>query len=154
MFKSVTKIIKKARRLDTNDLLETAVSNAGVQQQMVDFNQNQMYELGVDAKGEPLGDYSPVTIHGKPGPNGFPGKIEKGQRYDHITLKDTGEFYDSMKVQVDSDSATITGDMDKPDKDLSAQWPDALGLTPESLAEVMPMIKEQTVMALKNRLFI
>ena len=52
-----------------------------------------MYKDGIRSDGSKIGTYSNLTIEFK--------KI-KGQKYDHITLKDTGDFYDSFKPFVDS----------------------------------------------------
>jgi hypothetical protein len=70
------------------------------------MNQEQMYELGQDSNGELIGGggYSPITIWIKE---------KKGQRVDHITLRDTGDFYNSMTVEVSSGEFIIDADADK-----------------------------------------
>lgn len=91
-----------------------------------------MYEEGIDSKSESLGEYSPHTKQIK---------IEKGQRYDHITLKDTGEFYDSIKItNVRTGQFTIKGDMIKPDTNLETIYPNALGLTDENLSVISSLV--------------
>ena len=55
--------------------------------------QDQLFEKGIRSDNTQIGEYSPFTISIKQA---------KGQRYDHITLKDTGDFYDSFTAFVDS----------------------------------------------------
>jgi len=92
----------------------------------------QLFEQGVDDKGDliqPEG-YSLNTIFGT---EQYEGKIEKGQRYDHVTLNDTGAFYDSFTVTVGKGSFTINANGKKEDVDLiKAYGNDILGLTEES----------------------
>lgn len=121
----------KLTRLNPNEILSVSLDNPGVKQQIIDRNQEQMYEQGIDSKSESLGEYSPNTIKIKQ---------EKGQRYDHITLNDTGEFYDSMKVVPQGSGAVISADMQKPDTNLETIYPEALGLTEESKEQVKPIL--------------
>jgi hypothetical protein len=48
---------------------------------------DQLYDKGIRADGKAVGEYSPWT-------KGV--KQAKGQRYDHITLRDTSNFHDSF----------------------------------------------------------
>lgn len=40
-------------------------------------------------------------------------KIKKGQPYDRVTLKDTGEFYDSLHVEFDSEGFRVLSNDEK-----------------------------------------
>ena len=61
---------------------------------IIDLNtEEQLYSQGVDSKGVQLGEYSIYT-------KGL--KQNKGQRTDHITLKDTGEFYKSFSIRLEN----------------------------------------------------
>lgn len=51
--------------------------------------QEQLFKLGQDAKGDSLGSYAASTKRIK---------IRKRQPIDRVTLKDTGDFYDSITV--------------------------------------------------------
>ena len=92
----------------------------------------QLYEKGIDSEGLELYPfYSEATILYKQ---------EKGQRYDHVTLKDTGAFYKSFAVVVGPDYFLIEADPDKGDNDLlDIYGEDVLGLTEESKAEIMKL---------------
>ena len=132
--------LKKLASLNPQEILRRALENTGVKQQIIDYNQEQMYEQGIDSAGESLGEYSHVTIKIKQ---------EKGQRIDHITLKDAGDFYDSMRIVTTDKSALIEADMQKPDTDLEIIYPKALGLTEDSKNEIMPMIIGQMMKEIK-----
>ena len=121
--------MKRLTSVTPEELLKSALEEPLIESQIIDLNQKQLYEQGVESDGTPTGDYSLRTVNEK---------ISAGEPYDHVTLKDTGDFYDSMKVELTDNSAVITGDMQKPDRDLEEGWPKALGLTEESLNEIKP----------------
>jgi hypothetical protein len=51
----------------------------------------QLFEKGVDGLGKKLKQYTPFTISEKK---------KKGQKFSNTTLKDTGQFYSSFRVDV------------------------------------------------------
>ena len=94
----------------------------------------QLYERGVDGNGESLGEYSEFTKQIK--------QLE-GQRFDHITLNDTGEVYESFEVIVGQDSFTITANDNKGDKRLfDVYGEDVAGLTDESFDDLFLTIRD------------
>lgn len=145
MFGSIKRIGNNLKQLNSRDIVKKVLSEPSIQTQAIDLNQSQMYEKGVDSKGFSMGEYSPATIYGT---KNFEGKIAKGQRYDHVTLKDTGAFYDSMKIVNSNDQFVIVGDLPE---GAQRQWPDALGLTNESKDEIMPEIKERIIESIKQK---
>jgi hypothetical protein len=73
-----------------------------VQDEIIRINtEDQLEEEGIDSLGRKLGDYAPSTIAYK---------RRKGQRYDHVTLKDTGDFYNSFNVKVNVNEIIIDAD--------------------------------------------
>ena len=121
------------RKLNQNKIFDEVINDSTIQAQIVDLNQDQL-QHGLDSVGDSTGEYSKtsVNVYGK-----TPGKI---------VLKDTGEFYDSMKVAQSSDSFYVSGDTIKEGGvNLLDRWPDALGLTDESIAEILPEISEKSV---------
>lgn len=143
MFESIIRVCKNVKKLDEGKLFKRVFDNKGVQRQVIDLNQSQMYDDGIDSKGQELGQYHPYTIVIKE---------KKGQRTDHITLKDTGEFYGSMKIKAGKDGIVISADMKKPDTDLEKIYPFALGLNEKSLSEIrefiLPIYIEEVRMAI------
>jgi hypothetical protein len=134
------------KKLNQDKILHGILSDDLVQAQIVDLNQKQLYEQGLQADGTPTGEYSPITIAYKQqfgDARGIPG------RTDHITGLDTGETYDSMKVESKSEGIIITaedrnGFFDVEDK--------GLGLTNESLSEIRPEIRQGIINEVRKAL--
>lgn len=139
MFEVFKNLGRNLATLDKKKMLNEILSVRSLQAQIIDLNQAQMYDKGVDSDGVSLGNYSMATIYGT---TKFEGKIQKGQRYDHVTLKDTGESYDTMKVIHGRDGFFIDG---KFPESVERKWPDALGLTNDSKDEIIPEIKERLI---------
>lgn len=97
--------------------------------------EDQLEEDGIDSLGRDLGDYSPYTKILK--------KL-KGQRTDHITLKDTGDFYESFVAVVNNSEIIIDADGIKDDgTDLFRQYGnDIAGLTDENLQFIINEIRD------------
>jgi hypothetical protein len=104
----------------------------------------QLFEQGVDDKGDliqPEG-YAPYTIEYKKA---------TGQRFDHVTLNDTGAFYDSFTVTVGKGSFTINANGKKEDVDLiEAYGNDILGLTEESKNALIEYVFEVIWQEVRN----
>lgn len=141
-----------------NVMLRAILSNADLQQRILDLNRlGQLYEKGVDKHGTSLevhgGRYTDKTISIKSG---------KGQRVDHVTLKDTGEFYASFTLYVgdsyfEIDANTIKEGRDysgdKYGDDLTTRWGEGiLGLTQESKDELSEWITGPLTDAVKRYL--
>lgn len=124
------------KNLNADQIFMTVMDDASLQAQMIDLNQQQLYDKGVDANGDPTGQYAHATIYGTVN---FEGKIAKGQPYDHVTLKDSGASYDTMKVKNENDGAEIIGNF--PDA-VKRGWPEALGLTDESIQDISPAVND------------
>lgn len=140
MFGVVKDLGNNMKRLNKNKLLKEVVSEQQVQAQIIDLNQSQMFDKGIEADGSSLGDYSPTSV------------TKYGKRPGRIQLKDTGEFYDSMKVGIKEDGFIITGDTDKGDVDLAQVYPNVLGLTDDSIDELLPEITERLIDKLKTEI--
>lgn len=105
-------------------------SQASFRKLIIDLNtQEQLFEQGIDSKGRSLGEYSTYT-------RGL--KQNKGQIFDHITLKDTGEFYRSFSLKLEGASFRIVADGQKEDTNLFKEYGiDILGLTEDSMSVVI-----------------
>lgn len=101
--------------------------NVEVRKLIIDLNTiEQLYEEGIDSKGVRLGDYSTYT-------KGI--KQNNGQRNDHITLNDTGDFYNSFRVVFDGNSIRIVANPFKEDTNLFKEYGiDIVGLTEDSMS--------------------
>lgn len=120
MFERIAKNIKAIpKQLEGVALLSLKAH----EKQVIDYiTQIQLFEQGEDGQGFSLGDYAPFTIEIKK---------SKNQRFDHITLKDTGDFYRSYKL---SAKGLITADPQKDDTNLVREFgADILTLSDEGM---------------------
>ena len=97
--------LKKIVSLNQDVLLKGVYSKPKVEQFIVSLNTegqktSQLYNLGEDSEGQSLGDYTDYSIQLKL--NGF-----GDSRIDHITLKDSGDFYESFEIKVLKDGFRI-----------------------------------------------
>lgn len=103
-------------------------------EKIVELNRDdQMFEQGIKSDGSVIGtgDYARLTKEKK---------AAEGQRYDHITLRDTQRFHASMKVKFNDKSFKIIAD-DKKINDLTGApeyltdiyGDEILGLTEENI---------------------
>lgn len=108
MFESRIKRIKAIpKKLDKAVL----VSLKAHEKQVLDYiTKIQLFEKGEDGQGISLGEYTPFTIEIKKA---------KGQRTDHITLRDTGTFYKSYKLTL---GGLVTADAQKEDTNLVTEF--------------------------------
>lgn len=137
-------ILDNITKLRQDQIIEEVLKDKGFQKFIISLNQNdQLFEQGIDSLGSSLGEYSPATIEGT---SNFLGKKEKGQRFDHITLLDTGEFYKSFKIKVQNGGFLIEADPRKEDGNLFDDFgKEILGLTDENLQIVIDAIREKIV---------
>lgn len=127
-------LANRAKRLDSNVILATIYKESEVEGFIVSLNTegqptSQLYEFGIDSKGNLLEPpYSFTTIQLKL--DGFGDK-----RIDHVTLKDTGEFYESFQIEILKDGFEIVANPLKENTDLTEKYgQDIIGLTDENKA--------------------
>lgn len=140
------KLLKKIVSLNQDVLLKSVYSDSKVRQFIISLNTegqktSQLYELGEDSKGGDLGNYTDYSIQLKL--DGF-----GDSRIDHITLKDTGDFYESFEVKPLKDGFRITANPLKEDTDLFKEFgADIVGLNEknkEILARfILPYYQEE-----------
>ncbi len=156
-------------QLSSNKILKEVFDNKLLQAQILDANtQDQMYERGVDAEGDPLGEYGAYTGFYK---TFIAGGLGNDTRSDHITLKDTGEFYRSFKLKNYKDGFIIYANTIKISKgksyiskitgkrvtptfrdDLLDRWPDIIGLDEKNRSELKEEIKPDIIRGINKSL--
>jgi hypothetical protein len=131
---------KRVSKLRSEVLFRVIFSRDQIKEEIIYLNtQEQLFNKGIDSEGVRLDaargfGYANVTKQIK---------ARKGQPTDRITLKDTGEFYQSFKVDVREGVITINADAQKDDTNLFDEWGvDILGLTEESIKRLKPLIIE------------
>lgn len=124
----IDKFKKVGEELDTGEIAKKIVrDNDNI---LIDMNaQNQIYAKGVNRLGVRIDEYQPYR------PLTIKVKIEKRQPYDRVTLKDTGEFYDSFYVETAEDRFYIKASDEKTNWLIKKYGAEIFGLTNDSLAE-------------------
>ena len=77
-------------------------------------------------------------------------KSEKGQPTDRVTLKDTGQFYSSIKATAGSDAYTVTGDTEKFEESVNPEG--VLGISETDLNKIRPKVIELTIATARDML--
>jgi len=137
-FTRIDKLLLNAQTIKVGAAWIFAVDKE-VQNEIIRINtEDQLEEEGIDSLGRPLGDYSPYTVVLK---------RLSGDRFDHITLKDEGDFHESFTITVTESGwvqdATDTGKYDQP---LFEVWGvDVLGITDENMEFIKRMIIEKYI---------
>lgn len=146
-------MLYNVKRIHIGALLNDVIKNDPyLQAQIIDWNIEQLYEKGQDSKGDPLGQYTAFTVMYKQ--NVAPA-LGNDTRTDHITLKDTGDFYKSFKIVVptNGDYFEITADTLKDDTDLAREFGiDILGLDDENMGELALEIKDRLIDEIRLRI--
>lgn len=112
------------------------------QQKTVEANVGQLYEYGINSLGIRIDTYQPYT------PYTVRIKQEKGQPYDRVTLRDTGDFQKSFGVVFEPVGFYITA-TDYKTQDLIDKYGEKIfGLTKENRQEVaikyvLPVVTEE-----------
>lgn len=124
----IEKFKKVGEELDTGEIAKKIVrDNDNI---LIDMNeQDQLYAKGVNRLGVRIDEYQPYR------PLTIQVKIEKRQPYDRVTLKDTGEFYDSFYVETAEDRFYIKASDEKTNWLVKKYGAEIFGLTNDSLAE-------------------
>jgi hypothetical protein len=146
MFEGIIERFKKLSELDENQLIHDALEDTTLQAQIIDLNQKQLYDKGIQSDGTETGQYALKTIQYK---QAFGDSWKTPGNTSHITGNDTGETYDSMRVENKPDEFEITA-IDR--NDFFKREPQGLGLTEESIEEIQPEIAELIVNKIKELL--
>jgi len=126
------KVLSKLR--DPDRVFKLVLNNTEVKDMIIDLNtEKQLYEKGINSLGRSLGRYSEITIMIK--------KFE-GKPFDRVTLKDTGDFYRTFKVEVRKGEIVISANTIKDDDDLIEKYgSEIIGLTDENLEKLINFAK-------------
>lgn len=158
---SLSRVIKRLDKFkkaaDIDEVLQEIVADSKIQQLAIELNTkgqptSQLFEQGVDSLSVSLGEYAGTTIEGT---SSFEGKREKGQRFDHITLEDTGKFYSSFKIETGGNAflLKITANPNRGDSNLFDDFnKDIVGWTEQNLQIIIDAIREKIVPLIKKRM--
>jgi hypothetical protein len=148
--KDFERLLNNLNKLDINDIFFSLWDDNKVQNFIIELNTegkptSQLYELGVDSEGDSIGEYSPYTIQFK---------VDKGQRFDHITLKDTGDFYETFKVNPSKKGFEIVANPNKDDDNLFEIYgKEIVGLTKDNQKLLLAFVETDFNKELEKRIF-
>lgn len=152
MFEALINKFESLATIDENQIIHEVLENKDLQKEIIDLNQTQLYDQGVTADGKPTGDYAPATkYHYKPlaAAQGRDGRVY------HMTGKDSGLTYDSMKVKNGNGEFEVVAD----DRNGVFAAPfrygslvGGLGLTQDSILKLKPVITNAIIEKLKERI--
>tara|TARA_R110000803_G_scaffold21326_1_gene53838 strand:- start:300 stop:758 length:459 start_codon:yes stop_codon:yes gene_type:complete len=150
--KDFERLLNNVNNLDLNDIFYTLWNDNKVQQYIIRLNTagektSQLYNLGVDSLGKTLGDYTDYTVQMKMNGDG-------DKRVDHITLIDSGGFYNSFIVAPSKKGFKISSNPIMDDgTDLLDRFPDVEGLTKENEEVLLAFVEKDFNKEFEKRLF-
>ncbi len=149
---SYAEILEQTKSISIFGILDDIFKQNRVQQEVIRLNQEQL-QGGEDALAQTI-----VTIGGSPyRASTVQIKKEKRQPTNVVTLKDTGEFYNTFSVIIRRDGYEIIADFRKGSDDIRDNFSskfDFLGLTEDNLdyfvhQELMPRLEKRIRTQLK-----
>jgi len=150
MFGAIKNLVSNAKNLQPNKLLENVyeLENDKFTELVVTLNTEKQLFEGINSLSIPLSDiggsYTPFTVQIKQA---------KAQPFDRVTLRDTGDFYNSFDVSIEKDGFIIESESLKEGIDLTERWgADIVGLTDMSKEALIFFLKPLIVIVLKNEL--
>lgn len=150
MFQKLIEEAERIKRATDSYLLMLELSKDREFTKLItDLNtESQLYDKGIDRDGNSLGEYSAYTIIKKE---------EKGQPTDHVTLKDTGDFYHSFKVVFIDGSLVIFTNPFKTSNGITTnlfrEWGvEIIGLTQENLDLIITVAQKKVINIIRKQL--
>jgi hypothetical protein len=124
-------------------------------EEILDLNRGQLFE-GKQADGTDIeGGYSRYTEAINEGETfEFNGKTKRKNFNETYFLKDTGEFYDSFKLETKEESFVISANTQKPDNNLLIYGKNLVGLTKENLQNLTIDLTQQLYKELNTNYFL
>ncbi|WP_418665452.1 hypothetical protein [Alistipes finegoldii] len=145
---SMIDALRNFRRREGEYLLGSVRENEAV---VIDMNaEEQLFERGENRLGVSIADYrpySPVTVEEK--------RI-RGQPYNRVTLRDTGDFESSFYIRYTGDSFEIAASDWKTDDLVRKYGKEIFGLNRDNLDElirsyILPFLREKLIETINDR---
>lgn len=136
------------RKLDISEIFNFVITTE-LKELIIELNQDQLYDLGEDSKGNKLWSFSPSMPYS---PYTIKIKQAKGQPTDRLTLRDTGAFYKSFTVEVEGVSIILDADGQKQDTNLFSQYGiDILGLNDQNMSIFLERLTNDVIFYIKEK---
>lgn len=137
--------LRKFKDILNDELKNEIMKHEDVIIQMV--VRDQLYDQGIEGRGISIMSYQPYTART------MQIKQRKGQPYDRVTLRDTGEFYSSLHVEFDDDGFYVTSTDDKAKYLLARYGKTIFRLTNQNFTELLRnYIKPELQQKLKEKI--
>lgn len=142
-------LVNRFKRLDVDKIIDSILNTVAFKEFIIDLNtEDQLFKDGINSLGVTLesigGSYSPFTVVIKQG---------KGQPTDRVTLKDSGDFYKTFRVDITTDAIIIDANPIKDDTNLFSEWgEDILGLTDENLQLLINKLRDELSNAITQQI--
>lgn len=143
---TIEDFILKAKEFDVHQAINNSVQK--YEKVLTYLNWKwQLYEKGIDSEGEELPQYAGYTKQLK---------MKKHQRYDHVTLRDTGEFHSNFKIVTRPTEIEFTANSTPRDgRDLtihlqSRYGVDIFGLTEENKDKLRNIVRKEIIEELRK----
>lgn len=117
--------LRKFKDIIDQELKDEIMRNEEVIVKMI--AEEQLYEYGIEGRGIEIASYRPYALRT------IKKKQRKGQPYNRVTLRDTGEFHRSLKVVFDDNGFYVTSTDDKAQYLLEKYGKTIFRLTDENL---------------------
>lgn len=138
----------KTKSYNAINVLKKILNKSSTKEFLIKLNtEDQLFLKGEDSRGIRLdeigGGYSANTIEGTAS---YEGKKSKGQPIDRVTLKDTGEFYDSWQIKIELPYIIFIADDVKDGVKLTDEWGiNIIGLNEENKRKVEGFLLEEII---------
>lgn len=137
--------LRKFKDILDDELKDEILKHEDVIVQMI--ARDQLYDRGIEGRGISIMSYQPYAV------STIRRKQRKGQPYDRVTLRDTGEFHDSLHVEFDGEGFYVTSTDDKAKYLLARYGKTIFRLTDENLSELLNnYIKPELTEKLKEKI--
>ena len=141
-------------KININSILRKIFNDPNIKEFVIERNQEQLWDRGIDAKGQVIKTYNAL------GGNVYSNftmieKAKKGWRTDVVTLKDTGKFYKTFKVGTQPEYAEINANFEVHGESIAqnVDVTNILGLTQENMPLLIQYIKPLFIKEFKATLF-
>lgn len=104
---------------DKEDVIVSAIAN------------DQLYRRGINGKGVKIASYAPYAL------STIQKKKKKGQPTTRVTLRDTGDFHNSMFIVFDADGFYVTSDDYKTSKLIDRYGDEIFRLTDKNFTRIL-----------------
>ena len=137
--------LRKFKAILSQELENIILDNENIIVEMI--TQQQLYEQGIEGRGIEISSYAPYAE------STIRKKIKKGQPTNRVTLKDTGDFYKSLRIEFDDKGFYIVSNDFKSPYLLKKYGPTIFKLTDENLETLIrKYIKPTLAVKLKEYL--